>query len=484
MRILSVASEVYPLIKTGGLADVAGALPLALAAHGIEIKTLLPAYPGVIDRLHPRANYGGISDLFGGPARLISGRTEGGAEILALHAPHLYERAGGPYLAPDGRDWPDNARRFAALAWAGRELALGHLGPWTPELVHAHDWQAGLVPAYLALSGPARPATVMTIHNIAFQGLFARELLPELHLPPACFTLDGVEFHGQIGFLKAGLAYADRLTTVSPTYAREIQGPEHGHGLEGMLRHRADVLTGILNGIDDAAWDPARDALLTERYDSEHLGDKARNTAVLRRRLGLEAKPRAPLFCVVSRLTQAKGIDLALQAVPAILAGGGQLAILGAGDAALESAARAVAAAHPGQVAAVIGYDEPLAHLFQAGSDAILVPSRTEPCGLTQLYGLRYGTLPIVARVGGLADSVIDANHAALSDGVATGLQFAPDSAPAVRDAIARALALYSQPEVWRALQRRGMTRDFGWRGAARHYVSLYQSLVTRRLAA
>lgn len=477
MRVLSVASEVYPLIKTGGLADVAGALPQALAPHGVEIKTLVPAYPGVLDRLHPRENYGSVADLFGGPARVISGRTTAGAEVLAIHAPHLYQRNGGPYQAPGGGDWPDNGPRFAALAWVARLIGLGLLGSWLPQIVHAHDWQAGLAPTYLALAGSARPATIMTIHNIAFQGLFPYADLDSLRLPPRVFTIDGVEFHGRIGFLKAGLAFADRLTTVSPTYAREIQGPAHGHGLDGLLRHRSGVLSGILNGIDTEAWDPSSDPMIAERYDVEHLSDKARNAVILRRRLGLEPRPNAPLFCILSRLTYAKGIDLALGALPQLLAGGGQLAVLGAGDPSIESAVRAAAAAHPGQIVSIIGYDESLAHQFQAAADAILVPSRTEPCGLTQLYGLRYGTLPIVARVGGLADSVIDASDAALEDGAATGFQFAPGSVDSLREAIARALALFAQPKSWRAVQRHAMTRDFGWRNPARRYAELYRSV-------
>jgi starch synthase len=305
-------------------------------------------------------------------------------------------------------------------------------------------------------------------------------LLAELRLPPGVYAADGVEFHGRIGFLKAGLHYADRLTTVSPTYAREIQTPEQGMGLDGLLRHRARDLTGILNGIDDAVWNPARDPHIPARYSAVRPEGKAANKTALRERLGLAAGAEAPLFCVVSRLTHQKGLDLLLAVLPDLLAGGGQLAVLGSGEPALETGFRAAAAAYPGRVACVIGYDEPLAHLLQAGADAILVPSRFEPCGLTQLCGLRYGTLPIVSRVGGLADTVIDANEAALHDGVATGFQFAPLTADALRIALARAFELYARPDAWRRVQRRAMTRKVGWQRPAERYAELYRSLVAQ----
>jgi starch synthase len=479
VQVLFVTSELFPLVKTGGLADVSGALPFALERLGIGVKALLPAYPGVVEKLESAEPVASVGDLFGGPARLVAGRASTGVAVLAIEAPHLFARPGNPYLGPDGKDWLDNAQRFAALSWLGAEIGLGRLLDWHPDVLHAHDWQAGLAPAYLALSGERRPATVMTVHNIAFQGLFPAGLLTELRLPPAAFAMNGVEFHGQIGFLKAGLHFADHLTTVSPTYAREIRTPEQGMGLEGLLRHRAQHLTGILNGIDEAMWNPARDLHIPSRYGAKKLEGKAPNKAELRVRLNLDPSLEGPLFCVVSRLTHQKGLDLLLAALPDLLAGGGQLALLGTGQADLEKGFQTAAAAAPGRVACVIGYDEPLSHLLQAGADAIIVPSRFEPCGLTQLYGLRYGTLPIVSRVGGLADTVIDASAAALTDGVATGFQFAPLTAGAVRMVLSRAFDLFAQPTTWQRVQRRAMTRNVGWQLPAERYAALYRGLAS-----
>ena len=333
MRILSVTPEFYPLVKTGGLADVAGALPLALAPLGMDMRTLLPAYPAVRAALPQAGPVAELADLFGGPARLLAGRSAEGAELFLLEAPHLYDRPGNPYLGPDGADWPDNHHRFAALAWVAAELGRGLLDWWRPEIVHGHDWQAGLAPAYLALAGGPRPKTVLTVHNLAFQGVFPAYQLNGLRLPVSAFAVEGVEYFGQIGFLKAGLFYADRLTTVSPTYAREIQTPEQGMGLDGLLRRRAGELVGIANGIDTEVWNPATDPALAAAYTAEDPDGRARNRAAVQARFGLEPDPDACLFCIVSRLTHQKGIDLVLEVLPQLLAGGGQLAVLGSGDA-------------------------------------------------------------------------------------------------------------------------------------------------------
>ena len=482
LRVLFVTPELFPLVKTGGLADVSGALPPAQIDQDIDVRVLMPGYPAALAGLAGRAERAAPPGLFGGDGRLVEGWLDDGTPVLAIDAPHLYDRPGNPYLGPDGRDWPDNHRRFGALGWVAAELAAGGgLEGWRPDVVHCHDWQAGLAPAYLALRGgrpPARPATVMTVHNLAYQGLFPPAYLAELRLPPHSFHTAGVEYHGKIGFLKAGLFYADRLTTVSPTYAREIQRAEQGYGLEGLLAGRARDLMGILNGIDETVWNPATDPHLAATYGIDDPdGGKAANKAALQGALGLERRPDAPLFCVISRLTQQKGLDLLLDALPDLLAGGGQLALLGTGDRDLEDGFRDAAALFPAQVGAVIGYDEALAHLMQGGADAIVVPSRSEPCGLTQLCGLRYGTLPVVHRVGGLADSVIDANEAALGDGVATGFVFAPPTPGALADALNRALDLYAQPERWRAVRHRAMTRPVGWSTAAARYAALYREL-------
>ena len=479
MKVLFITPELFPLVKTGGLADVSGALPLALARQGVDVRVLLPAYPGVLEKLEQAERVASVDDLFGGPARLVAGCASTGAAVLAIDAPHLFARPGNAYLGPDGKDWPDNAQRFAALGWLGAEIGLGRLLDWRPDVVHAHDWHAGLAPAYLALSGNRRPVTVQTIHNIAFQGNFAARLLAELRLPASAFSSEGVEYYGHIGFLKAGLHFADHITTVSPTYVREIKTPEHGMGLDGLLRHRSGQLTGILNGIDDAAWNPAQDPHIPSRYQDTTLANKAVNKAELKRRLGLDRAVEGPLFCIVSRLAYQKGLDLVLTALPGLLAAGGQLALLGTGEAGLEGQFRAAAAAAPGRVACVTDYDEKLAHLFHAGADAILMPSRFEPCGLTQLYGLRYGALPIVSRVGGLSDTVIDANEAALNDGVATGFQFAPPTAAALGLALSRAFDLFAQPAAWQGMQRRAMTREVGWQRPAERYAALYRKLVS-----
>ena len=478
LRVLSIASEIFPLVKTGGLADVVGALPGALALEGVEVRTLVPGYPQVLAKLESRERARRYPALFGGPARVIAARAAG-LDLFVLEAPHLFERAGSPYLGPDGQDWPDNSRRFAALARVGADIGKGAIPGFACDVVHAHDWQAALAPAYLHYDGGPRPRTVVTIHNLAFQGHFPATLLTALALPTHAMSIDGVEYFGGIGFLKSGLLFADKITTVSPTYAREILTPEFGMALDGLLRSRAADIEGILNGIDDVVWDPAKDAHLPQKYSALRIDARRRNRPALQDRLRLAPDPDAPLFGVVSRLTSQKGLDLLLAVLPGIVAQGAQLAILGAGEKALEQGFAAAVEGYAGAVGCVIGYEEALAHLVQAGSDFILVPSRFEPCGLTQLCGLRYGATPIVARVGGLADTVVDANEAALSAGVATGIQFYPPSAPELLNAIRRALAIHHDDTAMRRLRLNGMRTDVSWRGPAKRYATLYRSLVT-----
>ncbi len=479
-RVLSVASEIYPLVKTGGLADVVGALPRALAREGIEVRTLVPGYPAVLGPLASAEVVHAFPDLHGGPARLVAGRAAG-LDLYVLDAPHLYARAGNPYLDRDGKEWPDNARRFAALAQSAAAMARGAVPSFVPQIAHAHDWQAGLVPAYLRF-GPRCPCrSVMTVHNLAFQGQFPRELLGALGLPPASFGVDGVEYYGTIGYLKAGLALADRVTTVSPTYAAEIRTAEAGMGLDGLLRQRASHLSGILNGIDVEVWNPATDPHIAARYDAHRLHERAANKAALQARLGLAIEPGAFVFGVVSRLTWQKGIDVLVDALPALLGTGAQLAVLGSGDASLESALAAAARDHPQRLAVTIGHDEALAHQIQAGIDALLMPSRFEPCGLTQLIALRYGAIPVVPRVGGLADTVIDANEMALASGAGTGVQFSPVTREQLELAIARTIALARNRATWRHLQTRAMATDVSWARPARRYATLYRELVAAR---
>ena len=481
MKVLAVVSEIFPLVKTGGLADVSGALPLALAPLGVDVTTLLPGYPGIADALADAIVVRRYDDLFGGPARLLRGHASG-LDLLAIDAPHLYARPGNPYVGPDGRDWPDNAIRFAALA---ADVGAGAVAGFAPDVVHAHDWQAGLTAAYLRyreIGGP-RPGTVMTAHNLAFQGQFPAALMPTLGLPWSAYTPEGIEYYGAVGFLKAGVALSDRITTVSPSYAAEIRTSDGGMGMDGLLRARAPDVRGILNGIDDVVWNPATDPLIPRKFDAMHLAARQANKAATQARFGLTTEPDRLLFGVISRLTWQKGLDLLLAAIPELLARGAQFALLGSGDAALVEGFIAAAAANPGRVGCVIGYDETLAHLIQAGADAILVPSRFEPCGLTQLCALRYGALPVVAHVGGLADSVIDANEMALASGVGTGLQFAPVTRDALVAAIQRAVELWQEPEAWRTVQRNAMQADVSWQRPAAHYAALYREILTERAA-
>jgi len=481
-EVLSVASEVYPLIKTGGLADVVGALPGALAEHGFAVRTLVPGYPAVmkaVERAEPAHAY---ASLQGGAARLLAARAAG-LDLFVLDAPHLFNRPGGPYADPRGVDWPDSALRFAALARAGADLGLGRVQAYSPKVVHAHDWQAGLVAAYMHYDGARRAGTVMTVHNLAFQGQFDRRLLASLGLPAASFTRDGVEYYGDIGYLKASLRLSDRITTVSPTYAAEICTPESGMGLDGLLRGRADKLSGILNGIDVAVWDPAADVMIDTAFTRDDLGPRASNRAALQEAFELETDGDALLFAVISRLSWQKGLDLLLAALPVLLAERGQLALLGSGDPALQAGFAAAAKTHPGRVGCVFGYDEALAHRLQAGADAILVPSRFEPCGLTQLCALRYGAVPVVARVGGLSDTVIDAGPMALAAGVASGVQFAPVNEPMLEHALRRTAALHRDAAVWRQLQLNGMACDVSWQAPARRYADLYRGLIAERAA-
>jgi len=479
-RVLSVASEVYPLVKTGGLGDVVAALPPALARESVAVRTLVPGYPAVMDALRAGETAHTFAGLYGVPARLVCGEAAG-LELVVLDAPKLFARPGNPYAAPDGKPWPDNAIRFAALATAAVAVAHGALANFVPDVVQAHDWQAGLAPALLHYGGAPRPATVMTVHNLAFQGQFPKELLAALGLPARAYAVDGVEYYGTISFLKAGLALADRITTVSPTYAAEIRTPEGGMGLQGVLRERAHVLTGIRNGIDSVVWNPATDVHLASRYTARRLAARAPNKSALQSRFGLDDDPGALLLGVVSRLTDQKGIDLVVGAVPHIVGLGAQLALLGTGDVAQERDLMVASERHRGRVAAMIGYDETLAHLVQGGIDALLMPSRFEPCVLTQLIALRYGALPIVARVGGLADTVIDANEMALAAGTGTGIQFAPVTASALELAIDRAATLARDAKTWRRLQANAMATDVGWERPAKQYAALFRDVVAQR---
>ena len=479
-RVLSVASEMAPLVKTGGLADVVGALPAALAPLGWESRVLLPAYPGLLERVGAHTPVWEEADLFGGPGRVLAAR-HAGVDLLLLQAPHLYDRPGGPYVV-DGRDHHDNHVRFAALSWVGARVAIeGTADGWRPEVVHAHDWQAGLLPSYLRYAGSSVPS-LMTIHNMAFQGLFGPDQLDRLRLPTWDFHPEALEYHGNVSALKAGLVHASAVSTVSPSYAQELTHPAFGLGLEGVVAARRDrgELHGIINGIDTTLWDPATDRHV-HAYSLQDVSGKQVNRRALLAEFGLD-EPHGPLAVVVSRLTHQKGLDLLAQALPGFLDRGGALALLGSGDAELEATFTRLRQCYPGRVGVRIGYDEALSHLLYAGGDLVLVPSRFEPCGLTQLYGLRYGAVPLVAATGGLKDTVTDASPEKLRAGTATGVSFGGEGgagldAGGLSFALGRAIDLFRDRATWAGLRERGMAAELGWEVSAARYAALFDEL-------
>ena len=465
MRVLYVSPECAPMTKTGGLGDVSQALPEALRAQGIDVRNFLPGYREVLHAIGQAQTLATVK-LLGFDCRIL-----GAEPFLVLDCPALYVRdGGGPYQTHDGRDWEDNAVRFGVFARAAAMLA-GERSPldWRAQVLHCHDWPAALAPVYLR-EEPGRGASLMTIHNLAFQGLCDASLLTALELPASLFTVDGLEFYGRVSFLKGGIAFADAVSTVSPTYAREIQTPQLGCGLDGLLRARRDVLSGILNGIDTQAWDPASDARIAQPYDARSLERKAANKAALQRRMGLQPDSEVPLLGMVGRFTHQKGIDLVAAAAAELAAMPAQLAILGKGERGLEDAFTDIAARHPGRIAVTIGFNEDLAHAIEAGADLFLMPSRFEPCGLNQMYSQRYGTPPLARATGGLIDTVVD--------GV-SGFLFEEAQSAALLTAVRRALAAYADRARWARIQRAGMSRDFSWSAAARRYGDLYRQLAT-----
>lgn len=485
MRILQVSAELFPLLKTGGLADIAGALPLALMAAGQDARALLPGFPAIVAGVRDLAPVAEFTAPWGERFGLRAGHVAiAGAPPLptyVIDAPALYDRPGNPYEDTTRQPYSDNHRRFALLGWAAAQLAQGLDPDWRPDVVHAHDWHAALAPAYLAFArraGGPHVGTVFTVHNLAYQGLFAPKHFAELGLPASAFHMNGLEYHGQVSFMKGGLCFADQLTTVSPTYALEIQTPEQGCGLDGLLRQRSNVLSGILNAVDDQVWNPSTDAALVQGYqtpEGRHMAGKARCKSALQRQLGLAERPDAPLFIVVSRLTEQKGLHLVLGGLDTLLAQGGQLALLGSGEGWLEDAFRQRAAAAPESVSVTIGYDETLAHQLFGAGDVTLVPSLFEPCGLTQMYGLKYGSLPLVRRVGGLADTVVDCTLEDMASGAATGFVFDRFEDADYDRALRRAFALYQRAPDWRRVRGNAMRRPADWGTAAAQYIDVYQ---------
>ncbi len=470
MRVLHVAGEFFPYVKVGGLGDVMAALPRAQRGLGMDVRVLLPGYPALLEGIPGLGEVGLIPDLLGqGPARILGGSAAHGVPVYLLDHP-LYHRPGGPY-----DEWGDSHLKFGAFSFAAAMLGRhGDARGWTPQILHLHDWQTGLAPAYLRQMGEG-PRTVMTVHNLAFQGIYSAGVARDLWLGPDLFHPHGVEFYGDLSFLKAGLQLSDRLTTVSPTYAQEIQTPAFGERLEGLLHHRRQDLVGILNGVDTTIWNPARSPHLGMHYSVTRMSGKLICKNHLQRELGLEEGGTTPLLGVVSRLTHQKGLDLLLERVDDLVSQGAQLAVLGTGEPALEEGYRAAADRHPGRVAVVPAYSEPHSHKVIAGCDALVVPSRFEPCGLTQLYALAYGTLPVVRHTGGLADTVVDES---LGVG-ATGFSFHPPHAEALGETLARALRIYrGQPKRWAAMMGAAMRQRHGWAESAERYLAVYQALV------
>jgi starch synthase len=479
MRVLYAASEAAPLIKTGGLADVSGALPAALRKIGIDCRVLIPGYPVVMYQLQATrqvARFDQFLDATGKPlaARLLESSMPGSdTPLYVLDAPHFFARNGGPYQDSEGLDYPDNALRFALLSKVAALLASAESPiEWQPDILHCNDWQTGLAPAYLRLSGSQTPCLI-TVHNLAYQGIFPPEVATELHLPAHAFSIEGVEYYGNLSFLKAGLFYANHITTVSPSYALEIQQPHLGMGMQGLLGSRSHQLSGILNGIDTQEWDPSADPRLPCKYTARALGGASQGKKLcklkLQEELGLEARTDAPLFGMIARLAHQKGLDLVLAVADGIIDKGGQIALLGTGDKSIETAVKALVARHSGKVAAFIGYDEGLSHRIEAGADIFMMPSLFEPCGLNQMYSLRYGAVPIVHATGGLRDTV--------EDGV-TGFVFYQPTPHEFWLAIERAFDLYSQKSAWKKMMQTGMNRDFSWQKSALTYQALYESVL------
>lgn len=479
-RVLFLTSEAHPLVKTGGLGEISGALPHALRELGADVRLLIPGYPAVLAGLENAKPVHRFARRYGFPeSTLLSAEFAGGVPAFVIDSASLYRRPGDPYVDEEGLDWPDNARRFGLLSRVGAILS-GKSSPlrWRPQIAHCNDWHTGLTPAYLHFASGPRAATVMSIHNVAFQGVFPPTTVRELGLPAESFQIDGVEYYGNLSFLKAGVFYADRITTVSPTYAGEIQSGPLGFGLQGLLAGRARVLSGIVNGIDPAVWNPETDALIAARYSVSEIARKAANKRALQEAMGLEVEPAVPILGMVSRITDQKGTDLVIEAADSLLALPVQLAILGSGDHAMERMLSAYARSHPGKAAVQIGFHEPLAHLIEAGADMFLMPSRFEPCGLNQMYSQAYGTPPVAHATGGLVDTIVDCTPESLEEGTATGFLFRDATAADLTDAVVRAVALYRQPKLWKRIQAAGMGHDFSWRASARRYLDLYQSML------
>jgi len=474
MKVLFSAAEMFPWIKVGGLGDVIGSLPPALRERGIDARVLLPGYADVHRAIGDARSVLHLPDLHGRPAVVRASTSPRGVPVYVIDAPHLFGDLDDPYVNDDATH-----RRFGALAFVASEITRRGLDDgFRPDLLHVHDWQSGLAPVYLAFAPESeRRPSMITIHNVAYQGNFPPHVLADLGLPRTAYSMEGVEFYGQVGFLKGGLACATKITTVSPTYAEEIVRPDGGRGLEGLLAHRRRDLLGILNGIDTTYWDPSREGGLAVPFDAATLDRRAASQRSLRERVRVVAREGALLFGVVSRLVLEKGMDSLIDALPRLRAAGGQLVVLGRGDARLECRLAEACAASPDDLAFVSAHDESLAMAIYAGIDVLLVPSIVEPCGLTQMYAMRYGALPLVRRTGGLADTVVDAVAPPPSE--PTGFVYVEPTADALATSIERACVCFRRDRArWQRMQQNGMRRDFSWNRSSASYAALYESLV------
>jgi len=475
-KILFVTSEAHPLIKTGGLADVCGSLPKALAELDQDIRLIIPNYQALKSIESVRFLFSLRVDNRN--INILETRLPDSQVVVWLvDYPTFYNYPGNPYVDETGEPWANNAERFALFCRVVVEVAMDRgYQDWKPDVVHCNDWQCGLVPALLSLEQD-RPATVFTIHNMAYQGLFPVSEVALLNLPGQLWHPEGLEFHSKLSFIKGGLVYSDYITTVSPTYATEIQTAEYGYGLEGLLEHRKESLGGIINGIDLDQWDPETDAYLTHNFSITTLDQKRQNKKELQTKFSLPINENVPLFGLIGRLVEQKGIDLILECLPEMLSMNVQFVLLGSGDKDFEKLVQKLAQEYPDKMAIKIGYDESLAHLIEAGSDIFLMPSRFEPCGLNQMYSQRYGTIPIVRKTGGLADTVIDTLPDTLLNNTASGIVFNEANASSLLESIKRALVLYSIPSSWKKMQITGMKKDFSWQKSAEQYLALYDSL-------
>ena len=477
-RLLFVASEAYPLVKTGGLADVAGSLPEVIRQKGMDVRLLLPAYADVLSGLEAAPQVLTAMHLAGYDVRILETCLPGTSVVTWLVDHPLFSaRPGGdPYHDEQGNPWPDNAERFMLLSRVAATLCE-QPGPldWRPDILHCNDWHTGPAIA-LAHQHEVRPMTVFTIHSLAHMGIFDRQTFDRLQLPEYFWQEHGLEYYGQCSFIKGGLVYADVITTVSPSYAREICESPGGMGLEGLLARRQEHLVGIINGIDNSTWNPATDPRLKHNYDVGSLHKKALNKADLQRQLGLQVRDDCPLLGFVGRLAEQKGLELILPVLKQVLASPAQLVVLGTGDRDYEQRLRELAATQADSMSVVLAYNEDMAHRIEAAADIFLMPSLFEPCGLNQLYSLRYGTLPVVREVGGLADTVVDADERALAADEATGFVFQQPTPADFLQAVHRAIALWRDSDSWRRMQRTAMAQDFSWHSSADRYLELYSA--------